>query len=300
MTSGWDVVAGTMKRCVLLVLAACGGASSAPTAPPTKEPVACGAPIPGAEGLTHPGSIAVLGEVHGTAEAPAFTARIACEAAQRGPVTIGLEIPRDEQARLDAYVAGDDGAGDALLASDFWTRAYQDGLSSQAMLALLESLRVLRAGGADVRVLAFDIPTRPVGPAEGRDEAMAQAVLADRAAHPARSMVLLTGNLHARRHAGLPPLPEMVPMTSVLLAAVPDLVSFDMAAGPGTYWACFGDQASDCGQQTGRGHGIDGPVRIDRSVARDGYDGVFVVGPIHASTPVTQQNTRTTPEPSPN
>ena len=237
-----------MKRCVLLVLAGCGGASSSatPSATPPKEPVTCGAPTPGAEGLIHPGSIAVLGEVHGTAEAPAFTARLACEAAQRGPVTIGLEIPRDEQARIDAYVAS--GGGDAraaLLASDFWTREYQDGRSSEAMLALLESLRVLRTGGADVRVLAFDIPTRPVGSAEGRDEAMAQAVLADRAAHPARSMVLLTGNLHARRQAGLPPVPEMVPMTSVLLAAVPDLVSFDMAAGPGTYWVCTGSQASD-------------------------------------------------------
>jgi hypothetical protein len=286
-----------MKRCVLLVLAACGGASSSPSTPaptPTKEPVACGAPIPGAEGLTYPGSLAVLGEVHGTAQAPAFTARLACEAAQRGPVTIGLEIPRDEQGRIDAYVASSGGdARAALLASDFWTRAYQDGRSSEAMLALLESLRALRTGGADVRVLAFDIATGASG--EDRDQAMAQAVLADRAAHPARSMVLLTGNLHARRHAGLPPLPEMVPMTSVLLAAVPDLVSFDMAAGPGTYWACFGDQASDCGQQSGRGHGIDGPVRIDREVARNGYDGVFVVGPIEASRPVTQRDTGTTP-----
>src|SRR5690348_2907247 len=66
-----------------------------PSAPPQADPVACGAEPAGLAALFHPGALIVFGELHGTAESPAFVASAACHAASRGQeVAVGLEIPR--------------------------------------------------------------------------------------------------------------------------------------------------------------------------------------------------------------
>jgi hypothetical protein len=66
---------------------------------------------------------------------------------------------------------------------DFWS-GQQDGRRSRAMLDLLDGLRLLRAQGADVRVVAFD-PLPDVEPAE-REEHMALRLAAARRQHAGR------------------------------------------------------------------------------------------------------------------
>jgi hypothetical protein len=51
--------------------------------------------------------ILVVGEMHGTAEAPVVIAELAARILDTSGLTVGLEIPAQEQARLDAYLVSD-------------------------------------------------------------------------------------------------------------------------------------------------------------------------------------------------
>jgi hypothetical protein len=104
-------------------------------------------------------NLLLVGEVHGTNEAPALIGDLACASATSGsPVVVALEIPIEEQTSLDNFLAskGSDADQAALLASQFWTRQPQDGRSSAAMLKLLHRLRSLRVEGTRISVLAVD------------------------------------------------------------------------------------------------------------------------------------------------
>ena len=62
--------------------------------------------IPGLDSLLATTPVLWLGEMHGTVESPAFVSNAAC-LALRGerPVTVALEIPAEERARVDAFLA---------------------------------------------------------------------------------------------------------------------------------------------------------------------------------------------------
>ncbi|HEX4459036.1 MAG TPA: hypothetical protein VIA18_13760, partial [Polyangia bacterium] len=187
------------------------------------------------------GAHVLFGETHGTNEIQRFVADFACAAAKLGPLRVGLEIPVAEQARLDAFIASAGKAADrAALHKDsaFWNDAFQDGRRSEAMVALLESLRELRRRGADVRVVAFDAP------GDDRDLAMAQALERAFAAEPRATFVLLSGNVHARKTAGRF---KQTLMAAQLVKDGATLTTLDARFGLGTDWVCFGDQPSDCG-----------------------------------------------------
>jgi hypothetical protein len=202
------------------------------------------------------------------------------------PVTVGIEFPRDEQARIDAFLAsaGGDPARAALLAGPFWHRPFQDGRTSHGLLDLLERLRALRAGGRDVRVVAFDQAATSDDGAR-REQDMADAVIAAHRAAPDRATVLLVGNLHARRSPRPPPHAPIVPMTKFLVDAIPGVVSLDVVGGPVAAWICTTPEVASCHVYTSSEADDRGAVRIDRSVVRDGYDGVYAVGEVHAATP---------------
>jgi hypothetical protein len=112
-------------------------------------------------------------------------------------VRIGLEILEDEQARIDAFC--DDGVRERLLAGRFW-RGLRDGRSSQSMLALLDEVHRCRRSGADLAVFAFD-PVDWERPRE-RDAGMAERIVRACAAAPAAGVLVLAGDLHARRVRG--------------------------------------------------------------------------------------------------
>ena len=113
-------------------------------------------PIDGIRPLLEPGTILLLGEIHGTEESPAFALHTACHAARSGlPVIVGLELRAVEQARVDAFLAssGTDEDRRALLAGSVWQAGYQDGRASHAMVDLIDGLRVMRGEGHEVRVI---------------------------------------------------------------------------------------------------------------------------------------------------
>jgi hypothetical protein len=195
-------------------------------------------------------AILVLGELHGTHEAPAVLAGLARVFAARGDLQVGLEIPPDEQDRLDAWLASDGSAAAraALLTGPFWQQpvARSDGRRSEAMLALLEDLRQLRHAHPRLRLLAYSHGGQDE---VTRDQAMAQALRRAHLAAPEVKLLVLTGNYHARLRApsqliwnGTPVSPP-APMAGQL-ADLP-LATVDLGARAGSFWACQGS----CGVQ---------------------------------------------------
>ncbi|HSP78175.1 MAG TPA: hypothetical protein VLQ93_06580 [Myxococcaceae bacterium] len=234
--------------------------------------------------MLKPASFIILGEMHGTQEAPAFTTRLACHAAAAGQsVRVGLEIPVEEQARIDAFLASEDGATQPLTAGEFWTGAFTDGRSSEAMLQALVRLRELKRSGLPLQVVAFDTGGK------GREEGMSEKLRQERAQAPQDTFIVLTGNLHARRTVGTPWDPNRRNMANQLLESEPALVTLDMAYLDGSTWACMGKEVADCKEHSLRAKYAEDAAIPSITLRKDGpdapYDGVYGVGPVHASPP---------------
>ena len=158
----------------------------------------------------------VIGERHGTEQAPALTGQLVCGLLKRGRSTI-LALERDsaEQPALDRYLRSPGGPEDVqtLLANGAWASQLQDGRNSQAMLKLIEQMRQWRAAGQRVGVLAMqseghdiaplsDDEKRPITGADLdrfsaiNDRSMADKVWMTLALHPGYTVVALAGNVH--------------------------------------------------------------------------------------------------------
>lgn len=249
----------------------------------SSQPVECASPA-GAERLLTPGSTIFVGEIHGTKEVPASVGGLACAALQAGlPVRVGLELFVEDQAALDAFLASEGGAAAKakLLKAGFWTREYQDGRSSKAMLSLLEQLRALRAGGKNLEVFAFDSAT----PSSTRDADMAKRALATLQRAHAGVTLLLAGNLHARKTRG-GFMPDFEPMGYHLVQAGQKLTSLNAMHSGGTAWVCFGLDADACrvNPLTPRPDNAGG--KLDLTAIQGGaYDGTLKLGLATASAP---------------
>jgi hypothetical protein len=247
-------------------------------------PASCEAPVSKVEEALAPGRIVVLGEIHGTEQAPAFVAQLACEAAlRRMQVTVGLEFPVAEQPALESFLqsAGDASARQALLAGEFWRReSFLDGRSSAAAVGMLEALRRL---GPAVRVFAFDVGV----PADGgsRDVAMAARIRQEREAVPGGLFIIHTGNIHAWVQPGAPWDDQFVPMAYELLGSHPNLLSLDMGHAGGTAWTCNGPTAADCGERKLVGFSPADAEGIELFDQPGQFHGLYHVGTITASPP---------------
>jgi hypothetical protein len=270
---------------LLFVIAACGADSSTRTVTSQVAVSATCRAIDGVAALLEPGATIVFGENHGTAEAPRFVGDVACHAAKRAPVTLALEIPRDEKARIDLYLssAGTSADRDALLDGPFWHREDQDGRSSEAMLALIERARVDR-----LAIVAFDIADG-VAPTT-RDRDMAEQLAAARKAAPDRIFVGLTGNYHSRKTVGAPWDPAAVFMARHLEELGVAVTTLDVARDGGGAWVCMmADDGVhvDCGAHEAppKPRARTWFVEIGDT---EGHDGTYVVGPTTASPPAVR------------
>lgn len=196
--------------CAVVLLASLQTARAAQAAAPDCEPAA------NLDVAQLSARALLVGELHGNAETPAFVARLVCSLLKAGrPVIVALEREGQEQPALQAYLTSAGQAADvqALTTQAAWTRPQQDGRNSQAMLALIEQLRRLRAAGQPVGVLAMQqsfYPLVPQGTAgkatwtdadnvrfgEVNDRTMAQQVWTTLTLHPAYTVVALAGNMH--------------------------------------------------------------------------------------------------------
>lgn len=257
----------------LLLLGAGSGAA------PARDAGDC-PPIEGIDGVLGKGRVLLLGEIHGTAEGPAFVEAVACHAVAAGlPVVVALELPRDEQEAVSGFLASEGGeaARGAVRALPFWAKEYQDGRSSRAMLDLLDGLRSRRGNGGHLGVLLFDRP----GDFSTRDRAMGERIVEAAKAHPQAFLVSLSGNLHSRTDEGSGRMGATIEK-----ALGPDRVrSLKMSHTGGTAWIC--EATAGCGplRLGGRGEGEDWRILMDLEAGGPGHDGTFHVGSISASPP---------------
>lgn len=178
-------------------------------------------PIPGADAILDDRSrrYIVMGEIHGTVEAPAMFADLVCEASNRGPVIVGIEFPATEQALFDEFLASDGGeaARSRLLDAGQW-RAH-DGRSSVAMLDLLDRLRRLKQAGRIAAVVAF-VPAPSPGAAQtDYERRMAANWSAALDRNPDARLFALVGNIHAMQQGlKLPDGTELRPAATFLPA----------------------------------------------------------------------------------
>ncbi len=192
--------------------------------------------IPGIESVLRGGTAVLLGEIHGTNEAPAMVANVTCNALKQNlSVTVALEIPIEEEDAVNRYLAGEGTTAEreALIAGDFWLREYQDGRSSSAMADLIETIRQFRkTKGDSVSILLLDNPESDLG----RDRFMAGRIESEMEKSPERLIVSLTGNVHNQIMHGN----DFEPMGYHLVRLVPErrIVSLDLVHAGGTAWVC--------------------------------------------------------------
>lgn len=288
-----------IRSALAVLLCASGAAGCAPAAgaPPVtraiQPPSAACRPVHGAAELAVPGRVLVLGERHGTTESPALVADVLCTLARaRVPVTLGVELPADEQVAIDRFLASPGAAADraALTRGPFWHTEHPDGRSSVAMVALLERARALRASRAPLRVVAYAAPAGV--PFREHDRAMSDALSAAAGARPGDALVVLTGNVHARLVRGTSFDTTFAPMAHLLAGAGRDVVSLDMAHDGGEAWTCQPTSDAPDGFACGRDSFEPEPgadpwtLRLSPDMPPDApYHGRYGVGRITASPP---------------
>lgn len=186
----------------------------------------------------------VLGEFHGTRETPLLVRQLVDGYSRTGPVLLALELPRGETPTLRDYLASDGGekARQHLRGRAFWTVRddQHDGRRSRDMLAMIESLRVLKSQGRVIDVVGYDVNASKGGN-QVRDDLMAAELRRLYRGLPANArMLVLTGNVHAmlQRPQGMPPEMQMHPMASQLRDL--DIYSVRLGAQRGQTWGCAG------------------------------------------------------------
>jgi hypothetical protein len=255
-------------------------------------PAAACDPVEGVAPFLEPGSILLLGDIHGTAEIPAFASRVACLAHEAGhAVTVALEIPVQEEPLISAYLSSPGGEKDrtAVLAGPFWTDRFQDGRRSRAMLGLLEDLRNLRRQGSPVRLVLLDMAVPPADDPT-RDRLMARNLEAAVDAFPQDVVIVMTGNLHSRVTLGSPWDPKYEPMGYFLTQAEPKrkITALDVARSGGTAWTCTTPDPASCKIREIPGKEDDKGVRVILHPLEGGFHGVYNVGRLTASPPAAR------------
>lgn len=187
-------------------------------------------------------SALLIGELHGTVETPAIVAALVARLVDERPVTLALEMPRQEQARLDRYLASDGSpvAVSDLLAGAFWRRPthQSDGRRSVAMLGLIEAVRARVLEGKDITLVALEDETfadRRDGMAAGLSSLAPQLVRG--------AVIALLGNLHAR----LAPFEGIsngqvidLPLPTASRASALPITGINVYACQGAFWGCTG------------------------------------------------------------
>lgn len=205
----------------------------------------------------------IVGEMHGTNESRLVVLELICAALDDGKsVSLALEMP-------DAAVGRDT---KQALRDDFWKPARADGRSSKAMLSMIRDLEPLRRSGS-VKVYGFAAPT--VGAAEWEARS-AQNILAG--ARPGDVLIVLTGNVHARRSGAAATIGSI--MADATTVAV-------LSREAGIIWACM----PTCGE-----HPISATAALSvgphRAPKTFGYDYAVVVQRYSPSPPALAKRGR--------
>ncbi|MEO7732075.1 MAG: hypothetical protein ABIY55_13965 [Kofleriaceae bacterium] len=250
--------------------------------PAAAPPVVCGPRPTGLSDILHPGALVVFGEVHGTAETPAFVANVACHAAASGAeVAVGMEISRELQPALDRFLDSSGGPDDvtALLQGEHWSS--EDGRASKAYVGVIDEVRALRRSGKKARLFFFDAAETDSG---DRDQNMAANIAAQADKSAQGITLVLTGGLHARTDS------ERW-MSWHLARRYPGLRTLNVAFSGGSAHVCLtGNQCGVLTEMTGTDRGTVPLVEVFAAPDEQGYGGRFYVGgAVTASPPVKHE-----------
>jgi len=277
---------------VLLLVTAC-----APAAPITETLDLECALYANTERLLDRGTshVIILGEMHGTNEAPDALQQLVCAALDAGhPVRVGIETGWTQSQALDDALSPPlnreamRDAGPAM-----W--GIHDGRSSEAVLSVFQQFSDWRAQGLDIRVFGFDAEPEEWVDAENQSAARdaMMAVQVDNNLQDFEGVVvLLTGAFHARKLAFTFDADEYVPMATKISQR--PVLSLEMHFEAGAAWVNAGIMHDDgtyeekVGPLEMSGNAKDGAIArsIELTPSADGaFDGHFVVGPISPSPP---------------
>lgn len=247
------------------------------------------APVPGLDlGALADIRFLVFGEMHGTAETPAFVGDVACVLSAKRSVVVAIELPVVDETNTVAFVQSKGAKSDVdrLLHSGAWGGAYQWGATSVAMFELVERVRALRESGRDISVAHF-MPINGADLHQNYYEVLMAAELAKVAAkHPKAIVVALMGNIHARKAAiDRGPL-KLLPAVAHLPPS--DVLSFDTSPGGGAAWNC----QPDCGPHPLGSAPEPKPRGVHRAEGAGAFDGVFSVGKHATPSPPAMANVK--------
>lgn len=189
--------------------------------------------------------VILVGEIHGTKTVPQLFGNLVASIADPNKKTLViLEINQNSQASIDEFVkTGDESA---LRKDTFFSRQYQDGRSSKAMVQLLKKLVKL----PNTKILCMD-PMDGIKTMSGqeRDTAMANFINTHRVSYD--HTLVLTGNVHSSVIIGTPWDKIFQPMGYELKNMAKDLnegelFSIRLRHEKVDSWNCFGAEPSSC------------------------------------------------------
>lgn len=230
----------------MAVMSVGSDAKSSEARPPKfKEVPGCQLP-PGWDGVVaRKPRFVIFGELHGTQQSPAFVGDVACALAAKGErILVAVEHSSQDNVAFQAAWTLPDAQFPQVLKQAGWADR-DDGVGSEAMLALLVRLHQLAQRGQSVDVVAFngvrdEEQARRFSnlPGQGPHEAaQAENIRIAAAAHPYDHVLVLVGNAHARKrpvdHSGA----AFEPM-AMRLAAPSAMVTLNMQTAGGTAWDC--------------------------------------------------------------
>lgn len=253
----------------------------------------------------------VLGELHGTKEAPAFVSDLVCALAARGDkVLLAVEHGSTYDARWqEAWALPQEQFRNAVLQHGWQGR--EDGVASIAMLDMIVRAHALKEGGAHIGIVAFngarddDQRTRFADlPSQGPHEAaQAENIAEAAAAGNYDTVIVLVGSLHAMKAPTSIGGPEFDPMAARLASYGP-VATLVMEHGGGSSWSCqlsedaefvpsqpLPQNAVVCADHLAGGRDdLEGEPFVSLTMPQDDpkrgfYDGFFWLGPITASPP---------------
>jgi len=184
----------------------------------------------------------MVGEMHGTAEMPALFGDMVCQAAahSRRPITVALEQSEGMQPVIDTFLASDGGpaARAAFLKAPMWGTNFQDGRSSEAMLALYDRLRLMKAAG-QIRAVRGFVPVIHAPTSDGPYNALMAERLKAMASEPSGLVLAYMGSVHAGKSS-------FGHGAATFLPAAADLppertISIYLYGNGGTAWNCIAD-----------------------------------------------------------
>lgn len=231
--------------------------------------------------------LVILGELHGTKEAPAFAGTLVCNLSKGNKkIAFAIEMPASTQAQLQGALLQNQkiSASKEFDALSFWNSPFQDGKRSHAYKDLLMTLWDLRAANENIKLIAIDIDESPNNTGNAREQYMASRLSSFLQEFPDYAVVALVGNLHARKLQGTPWNKTYTPMAFLLRDI--KFITLDIGYIAGSAWNCMGTECLERPVSRLKPTGVVKLPIIKLSELDANFDGEYDLNEVTASPPL--------------